>query len=499
MGLEGSAETDRVCAFHMDPHGRGYEGRAARMAALAERLFSEVSNEPLVLRHVQFPSDFRFPHSILRPVELHSCRFPRAEILNEVRESHDITITQGGADQGLLLTSLRVNGGLAIQSLSGNNPIVLESVTVADSLVIGGATDTARIVFKDVGAGDSLRFEMQGSGALEIEIDGLKCRSIRFGRREITSLVVKNLEAKAVHLHSATVKSLLQLQGKADVLLANGLVSYGRVSFQDLEIARDTDLSNAQLHEGAEFEGCLFHGVFDISTYHDERGTLSHVKFVDCEMKGFALIKRREFTGWMDFSGVTFWQAPEFHGCLLYQDTRFPEEGNFRDTTSKHASSAYRTLKQFAEEMRARRQEGMFFALEQRSARRTKEITSRIERATSWLYDFLTLYGQSYLRPLVALLILVAAFTALFWAWDSGWYINPKAPIDVDSLWGAFVFSVENTVSPLGIWRKTSDELVFLSHASWSVTRLVATLQAVFSVAFLALFLLALRWRFKRD
>ena len=79
----------------------------------------------------------------------------------------------------------------------------------------------------------------------------------------------------------------------------------------------------------------------------------------------------RFFTGTTNFRGATFRTVPHFYGCNLHQETFFPGFENFIDTSSEDAFQAYRVLKLTMENLRNRVDEGSFFALEQRSLRKS--------------------------------------------------------------------------------------------------------------------------------
>ena len=89
----------------------------------------------------------------------------------------------------------------------------------------------------------------------------------------------------------------------------------------------------------------------------------------------------RRFTDTTRFRGTIFERAPKFHNAVLHQDTDF-EGAKFRDVRSPDAERNYRTLKLAMETLRSRREEAMFFALEQRSLRH-QPATPRMEKFVS--------------------------------------------------------------------------------------------------------------------
>lgn len=63
-----------------------------------------------------------------------------------------------------------------------------------------------------------------------------------------------------------------------------------------------------------------------------------------------------------------------------------------------------------------------------------------------------------------------------------------------------FAFTVEQIVRPFWIWSSSTEEILRSRFGSnLMVVRLVATIQSIVSLTLIALFLLALRRRFKMD
>ena len=213
-----------------------------------------------------------------------------------------------------------------------------------------------------------------------------------------------------------------------------------------------------------------------------------------------ARFTNRQFQSTTKFNGCTFAKAPEFHGCTLHQDTQFPGPDSFKDTASEDAAQAYRTLKLAMEAVRSRDEEGMFYALEQKSKRRTGQM-DKAASVPSWLYEQTADYGQSFLRPLVFLFLMTIAFF-LFYSYLATPTINFSLPIDGPQLIANLAFTLEQLVSPFRIWQ--AKEATALSTAipwttAWPVAvKLLTLVQSIISAVCIALFLLAVRWRFRR-
>lgn len=214
----------------------------------------------------------------------------------------------------------------------------------------------------------------------------------------------------------------------------------------------------------------------------------------------------RRFLTTADFSQAVFHSVPEFHGSVLHQDTIF-RGTKFLNTQNPAAPAAYRTLKLAMEESRAWDEANMFYALERQSRRRQKD-TPAPEKFFSWLYEQVSYYGTNFLRPLGCLLfVTIAAFLvydAMLETHTAGLgqaYLPQARP--------ALVFAMEQIVRPFAVW--TVDYLKSAGGAPSDAAkaaktlienfpvcvRVVATLQSVLSLSLVALFLLALRRRFK--
>ena len=116
-------------------------------------------------------------------------------------------------------------------------------------------------------------------------------------------------------------------------------------------------------------------------------------------------------------------------------------------------------------------------------------------RALSWLYDSVSVYGQSVWRPF-ALLVASLALFSLIYAVVGRVCCDFSSSFDSSVAGNIFRLSIKQVVNPFRIWR--IDELPAWLDGNLLVIQSIATLQSLLSLAFLALFFLALRWRFKR-
>ena len=150
-------------------------------------------------------------------------------------------------------------------------------------------------------------------------------------------------------------------------------------------------------------------------------------------------------------------------------------------------------------ENRARESEGILYAAEKRCHRRgLRGWRNLLPLVLSWLYDKSAEYGHSYGRALAAFLIF--QFVAVF---------GYAALSDrLHLLYGAydgrvFAFTVAQLLKPFELYApeqpdpSAAFQIVPNPPDGWWLA--LTTMHSLVSFALLALFLLALRWRFRRD
>lgn len=266
-------------------------------------------------------------------------------------------------------------------------------------------------------------------------------------------------------------------------------------AFIDARFEEDADFSNALFDRSmrfsnAEFQGKVFFSLKNVP--RDSRRNLPQAYFENAKFHDHVTFNNRTFSDSTDFRGATFYTAPLFHEATLHQDTNF-EVTDFKDK-KRDSARAYRTLKLAMENVRARREEAKFYALEQECLRNNKNIDFSV-RFFSWLYDKTSAYGQSVSKPLVWLLALIITFP-LIYTIVAGVCCNPLATFNMDIAKDSFELSIQQMVNPFYIWRQ-NPQLDWLGN-HLILIKLFATLQSILSLAFVALFFLVLRWRFKR-
>ncbi len=218
--------------------------------------------------------------------------------------------------------------------------------------------------------------------------------------------------------------------------------------------------------------------------------TFAGARFSD---HGYTRFSNRRFLDQTDFSKAIFPVAPEFHNAVLHQDTDFTGT-RFLDTETDQAARAYRTLKLAMERVRARDGEAVFHALEMES-RRKREETPISVKVFSWLYKRTADYGRSFMRPVGWLgwtagfffLVYLICFAALTTGglveqdvWDAGRFTMRQIVPPFDAFTLGTIEGLPAGLSRLPLW------LGF-----------VAMIQSIVSLGLIALFILALRRRFR--
>jgi hypothetical protein len=197
----------------------------------------------------------------------------------------------------------------------------------------------------------------------------------------------------------------------------------------------------------------------------------------------------------LNSAGCTFAKAPTFGAT-----PKLPARTEFKGATFKlHAEdeSAFRVIRNFFNDHRARDLEGRFYAYEKRchrlGLRRPREW---VPRALSFLYDATSEYGYSYGRALVWFCIVQLAFGVAYAALSDR--LVPGG--DFDSRVVAFTFA--QVVKPFELFgSKGATDGAYaivpaIGHGWWL---LLTAVQSILSISLLALFLLALRWRSRRE
>jgi hypothetical protein len=269
----------------------------------------------------------------------------------------------------------------------------------------------------------------------------------------------------------------------------------GRVEFNNVVFKDRIDFNGVTFGYDAEFKNAIFASDALFEGDPTREGPAGHadifrgfVTFQGAQFQQRAIFINRRFLNSTDFRDVLFKIAPEFHNAVLHQDTDFLR-AQFPDrlgTEYVNAIIAYRTLKLAMESVRARDEEAQFYGYEQQSLRARRD-TSRSIKVASWLYEGAADYGQSFVLPLSWLFISLFVFGLVY------------ALIGGAAMWGDWQgvlrFALQQVFQPFAAFRtlvgQSTPQPVPLCLA------LVASLHSLLTFAFLALFLLALRRRYR--
>jgi hypothetical protein len=273
----------------------------------------------------------------------------------------------------------------------------------------------------------------------------------------------------------------------------------GAASFGFATFSADANFASATFKRAVSFVETTFSAKATFNALDDSKQkTFLLSKWVNAKFLAGASFANRIFGDRGDFRGTLFVRAPRFHGCAFHEAMVFPDEGHFKDRSSRGAAQAYRTLRLAMEKMSARLEAGRFYALEHESRRNTPGEMKFTDRLLSWLYARLSDYGRDAVRPLL-LMVAVALGSGLLYAWISGSPLSMKAPVDWSRIGNAMSFIFEQVVQPVGVWRDVKNVLFGDAGSIPLWLRWVCTFQSLVSLALMALSLLAVRWRFKRE
>lgn len=262
---------------------------------------------------------------------------------------------------------------------------------------------------------------------------------------------------------------------------------------------------NATFGNGADFTRATFGPGANFSAGEGEarRDLFQKIGFDGAQFHGSADFNNRRFIEPASFANAVFHDIPLFHGCTFHQGMSF-HQTSFRKTKGENDSEtaelerAYRTLKLAMENLRARNEEADFFALEM-ECRRQRGDVPWFERVAAGGYKLVSDYGRSISRPVGCLAVSLVVFALVYW--NTGWLTNPSLVQEPGQfLFDLAVLTLEQLVKPFSVWtRSSSSAQLPLVDSNPLLLPILASLQSLFNLSLLAIFLLALRRRFKMD
>jgi hypothetical protein len=212
----------------------------------------------------------------------------------------------------------------------------------------------------------------------------------------------------------------------------------------DYEFLIETSFDGAVFEEGAEFTDAIFrknawftHVEFDDAAWFRNVKFLKGVEFNSSIFSSYSFFNEIEFHGWCEFINVFFHeraifkvakfsnvgqfegaifekQIPDFRGCKI-DSTRleFSKKSKFSDTdVSDDAIERVGFLKRLSDEHGQTDQALRFNAIELR-IKRLSPVNDIGFKVITWLYEKLSDYGRSFIRPIFGYVVLLAV-SALF-------------------------------------------------------------------------------------
>jgi hypothetical protein len=184
-------------------------------------------------------------------------------------------------------------------------------------------------------------------------------------------------------------------------------------------------------------------------------------------------------------------QNSNFHGWRLQRKTAYGGD----------AEGRYRTIRNLFNASRDREQEGTFYMYEKRARRKNQSMKNPmlwISRFVSACYDWIAGYGQSYERVFGWFLGVQTVFAVVYSIMSArfGWFGKIDSQV--------VVFTLAQVVKPFELlsarqadhWPYAGIYTGTPGSGWWTFVMMTDT---VMSLTLVALFLLALRWRFRRD
>lgn len=275
-----------------------------------------------------------------------------------------------------------------------------------------------------------------------------------------------------------------------------GNAYFKKAKFEERAVFSETQFSGSVLFGEAQLAGKAdFHG--DYGAENGNARSFKVVSFQDALFGGPADFSNREILKTANFRVQQFTKAPSFAGSRLHQDTTFPSQEHFLDRSSERAPDSYRVLRLAMENQRDRLNEGMFYALEQESRRRSGNM-SWIERTISLGYGMGSEYGLEILRPLLWLIGGILATSAALVAVWFHFHADPTSGTELwdvifDTLW----FSAKQSFVPFEALR-AKDVIYSFNPDGSGWLRALGLIQTLYSAVTLLLFILAVRWRYRR-
>ena len=284
-------------------------------------------------------------------------------------------------------------------------------------------------------------------------------------------------------------------KGSADF---QGATFEGLALFEDATLRNKADFQNTTFKKWAIFFGA----TFQMDACFAGASFLRTANFSESKFKKVADFSSSEFTGPVILAKSQFCAGPPD-----FRNTLFKTHVTLHDmqvgTPSEHAgehADRYRRLKELAATARDHDRAQAFFANEMRAKRGYE--TRGLARLPNWIYQVLSHYGKSLLRPALALLATWLVAAAVYFLLACGWCAVSRDSWRAawETLAAALYYSALMLVPALPMSRprlSALEDTLFGSDSLHLAVWIVSTLESVAGIVLLFLFGLALRNRFR--
>lgn len=233
-----------------------------------------------------------------------------------------------------------------------------------------------------------------------------------------------NFHGHYVNFRKAIFKAFVDFKGAE---FPSNFMSFNRIGFEETEFHQYVDFENkvfrvkisfsgAKFYSGANFKFCKFE---DLCNFEEAQFVISaqvngwgKIDFQGVSFKNDAKFTKAEFGRSTNFSEAEFFGDAEFNSSKFYEDVRFFgvkfKGGVFYDESvfSGNAVKRLGPMKQLMEDNGATDQALNFNALELR-AKRLLPNTDWGFKTVTLLYEVISDFGRSYIRPLVLYVLLI--------------------------------------------------------------------------------------------
>lgn len=326
----------------------------------------------------------------------------------------------------------------------------------------------------------------------------------------------------ALRFENFFVQRLLVTGCVVDAEVAQTNANFGQIEIEGSKFRHMMSLRNSAITQSIEIKPkgdvkSVFEKALDLScsSPKSDGKDIPYAAFSQCQFNGSVNLQNREFSGTTRFPDCKFSGHLLVHGTLLHQDTSFvgaefdwkavlasTETDRDRRTLLTSLSHSYRSLRQAMEANNASHDAQAFHVLQMRTRNHWKYGPAKMsERLVGNIYDVLSEYGSSFLRPLLGLVFVFLASFAIY---------SRLVPIcgNVSEIFSAALTSTfrpfATFTAAYGSWNASTfhfdsghEVLAFLVQKHGATFAFVSFLQSVCVVLLIFLMLLAIRRKFQ--